>query len=143
MNKSKRCTHCKHMFRPNPRVKNQRYCGRKECQRARKTLWQKQKLASDPDYQANQRDSQRNWSKNHPGYWRNYRSRNPEYVKANRMLQKIRNTKRSPKRMIAKMDASKPDLSIKAGTYFIVAPPPPGIAKMDALYQKVHIIPTG
>jgi hypothetical protein len=100
-------------------------------------------LATDPDYQANQRDSQRDWSKNNPDYWRNYRSQNPDYVKHNRMLQKSRNAKRRSKKMIAKMDALKPNLPIKAGTYFIVAKPLAGIAKMDALYQKVHIIPDG
>jgi hypothetical protein len=45
--------------------------------------------------------------------------------------------------MIAKMDSLKPNLPIKAGTYFIVTSHLKGIAKMDALAQEVHIIPTG
>lgn len=144
MNQNKRCTHCKCLFHPNPRVKNQRYCNRRACQRARKTLWQKQKMAADPDYQQNQKESQKNWCENNPGYWRNYRRQNPDYVKHNRVLQTARNAKqRSINNMIAKMDALKPNLPIKAGTYFIVTKPPGGIAKMDALAQEVHIIPTG
>jgi len=29
------CTHCGRLFAPDPRVKNQRYCGEKDCQRGR------------------------------------------------------------------------------------------------------------
>jgi len=56
-----RCNHCGHSVRPNPRLREQRYCGDKRCQRVRKTLWQRQKMATDADYQANQRESQRRW----------------------------------------------------------------------------------
>ena len=44
--------HCRRILNPDPRVKNQRYCGEKACQRARKRQWQKEKLAVDPDYKA-------------------------------------------------------------------------------------------
>ena len=47
------CTHCGRLFAPDPRVKNQRYCGEKDCQRVRKRKWQKEKLATDDDYKAN------------------------------------------------------------------------------------------
>ncbi len=144
MNQNKRCAYCKRLFHPNPRVKNQRYCSRRACQRARKTLWQKQKMAADPDYQQNQKESQKNWCKNNPDCWRNYRRQNPDYVKHNRVLQIARNAKRrSMNNMIAKMDSLKPNLPIKAGAYFIVTSHLKGIAKMDALAQEVHIIPTG
>ena len=56
-----RCRHCHTIFLPNPRVKNQRYCHRPECQRARKALWQKQKMHQDLDYQTTHRESQKNW----------------------------------------------------------------------------------
>jgi len=46
------CAHCGRPFAPGPRVKNQRYCGEKNCQRARKRKWQKEKLGNDPDYQS-------------------------------------------------------------------------------------------
>jgi hypothetical protein len=44
------CANCSHPFTPDPRVKNQRYCGGKDCQRARKREWQKEKLRTNPDY---------------------------------------------------------------------------------------------
>jgi len=36
---------------------------------------QREKMASDPDYRINQQDSQKNWCRQNPDYWRKYRSR--------------------------------------------------------------------
>ena len=69
MNRTIRCAHCRCLVLPNPRVKTQRFCSNKACQRARKAQWQRTKLATDPDYQANQRDCQRSWQNQHPQYW--------------------------------------------------------------------------
>lgn len=131
-----RCAYCRRLFRPNPRVKNQHYCSEKSCQRARKNRWQREKMATDPDYQANRRESQKKWLKRNRGYWRKYRSRHPDYCKRNRLLQRGRDTKRRFQNL-AKMDASEQPLSIKAGTYYLL----PRLAKMDALAHKVLLIP--
>ena len=135
MNSRIRCAHCRRLFEPNPRVKNQRYCGDKPCQQARKNFWQKEKLASDSDYRANQRECDRQWRARHPGYWRTYRTAHPRSTERNRLFQTNRNAKR--RSLIAKMDASKPIFPVLAGTYHLV----PEIAKMDALRQKVLLIP--
>jgi hypothetical protein len=95
--------HCGRLFDPNPRVKNQRYCAEKSCQRARKGQWQKEKLTVDPDYKANQRDCQIDWHTRHPGYYRKYRQEHPRYCQRNTLLQRGRNAKA---RVIATMDAS-------------------------------------
>ena len=131
-----RCAHCRRLFRPDPRVKNQRFCGSPMCQRARKTLWQRQKMAIDPDYKENQRSCQRQWQKHHPDYGRTYRSRHPGYCQRNRLLQRLRDRARRLKGL-AKMDASRPIFSVKPGTYYLI----PQLAKMDALAQKVLVIP--
>jgi hypothetical protein len=136
------CTHCGREFLPNPRVKNQRYCNRPECQRLRKALWQRQKLATDPDYQANQRDCWKSWRQRHPDYWQKYRQRHPGVQQRNRLLQRVRNMKRHPSRrvnmdVIANMDALTPCFSYKPGPYYLVPP----IANMDAIPSKVFIIP--
>ena len=60
------CAHCGRLFPRDPRVKNQRYCGEKDCQRARKREWQKEKLRNDPDYKDNQRACQIDWHKRQP-----------------------------------------------------------------------------
>ena len=128
--------HCKRLFEPDPRVKNQRYCAEKDCQRARKHKWQKDKLAADPDYKANQRDCQKDWLQRHPNYYKQYRQHHPSYCQRNTLLQGYRNAR---VRMIAKMDAFKPAPIKVPGAFYLL----PLIAKMDASAQKVLLIPMG
>ena len=126
--------HCRRIFDPDPRVKNQRYCGDKDCQRARKRKWQKEKLTADPDYMANQRDCQREWHQRHPGYYKKYRQDHPAYRERNTLLQGCRNAQA---RVIAKMDEFKPALLKDPRAFYLL----PLIAKMDASPQKVLLIP--
>jgi hypothetical protein len=99
-----RCKHCQRLVPANPRVKDQLYCGRKKCQRARKSDWHRQKMKSDPDYAESQDQARQKWSNKNRNYWSNYRDTHPEYTKRNRRLQKQRDLKRRQRR--AKMDAS-------------------------------------
>ena len=131
-----RCRHCHTIFLPNPRIKNQRYCNRPECQRARKAHWQKQKIRQDPDYQENHHDAQMNWLKRNPGYWKTYRAEHPSYVETNRLKQKTRDQKRRLAHL-AKLDALTPHPFVKPGSYFLI----PDLAKMDTFAQKIFIIP--
>ena len=133
-----RCAHCGSGFVPDPRIKNQRYCGKLECQRARKASWQRQKLAADPDYQANKVDSQRAWLSRNPRYWQNWRARRPEYVERNRIGQE--NRRNRYKGRVAKMDALEPFSEIKTGSYFIMPDCGEMVAKMDASARKVRLI---
>lgn len=141
MNEVKRCANpcCRRHFLPNPRVKDQRYCERKECQRVRRRLWQQEKMRSDPDYQGNQRDCRRRWRKQNPDYWREYRMSHPLYVERNRLLQRMRDEKRRRKNL-AKMDAFKRVSLLESGTYYVV-PDGVDLAKMDALWRKFLLIP--
>jgi hypothetical protein len=66
MNHALRGSHCRAPFVPHPRVKAQRCCSHQPCQRARKAQWQRDKLARDPAYRANQRDCQRHWQRHPP-----------------------------------------------------------------------------
>jgi len=130
------CGNGGHFFPPNPRIKNQKYCGKPECQRARKAAWQRRKKAADPDYREGQKLSRQKWAQSHSDYWRIYRSEHPQKTERNRILQTIRNRRRSKRNpLIAKMDASKPLYFKAIGLFYLV----PLIAKMDAL--KVNIIP--
>jgi len=129
------CCHCGCLFDPNPRLKQkQRYCKRKECQGARKSKWQKHKLATDPDYKDNQRACQTDWHRRHPGYYRKYRQEHPRYCRRNTSLQTLRNAK---VRVIAKMDAFKPAPSKDSKIFYIL----PLIAKMDALNPSPFKVP--
>ncbi len=132
------CEHCKEKRVKNPRVKNQRFCSKPECQRKRKALWQEKKMRTDPDYRDNQQQSKKNWAENNPGYWKDYREKNPQKTLRNRILQKIRDQKRrnTAKRLknLAKMDALKLYPGRASGLYWLV----PVLAKMDAL--KVQLV---
>jgi hypothetical protein len=140
MHHTRRCAHCHRPFLPDPRVKTQRFCTNKACQRARKAQWQRDKLATDPDYQANQRDSQRTWQSQHPQYWRQYRQTHAAYRERNRLLQQHRDRTRR-RRPLAKMDVLEPVTFIQPGIYHLIPAIGSALAKMDVLSQKCHVIP--
>ena len=76
------CQHCGRRCRCNPRVKNQEYCSRKECQQVRKNKWEKEKYHNNPSYREKRLLSQEAWRKNYPHkeYQKEYRSRRLDYV---------------------------------------------------------------
>jgi hypothetical protein len=136
------CCNCGGMFEGSVRHKNQCYCAKPDCRRARKAAWKRYKMHSDPDYKFNQTLSNKKWAKTHPGYWKDYRRRHPEKAERNRILQSIRNRRRThtpdapsePDTLpIAKVDASIINQFKVVGQYWLV----PVIAKVDAL--KVNI----
>jgi len=134
----KRCQHCKRKFTPHPAVKKQWYCGSADCQRARKKMWQRQKLKSDPDYRENQAKAQKAWRERNRDYWRHYRKHHPAYEKKNRLQQRERNRKR----MIAKMDERSQKTAVAPGRYRLV-PLYGTIAKMDELIVEIGVIARG
>ena len=127
MDQKIRCANpnCQRLFLPNPRVKNQRFCGRAQCRRYSKKQWRRQKMKEDPDYRLNHLDSQKSWLEKNPDYWRRYRSRHPDYVLHNRVLQRERDHKRRV-RNLAKMDT----LMHK---YLVIPDAYPFLAKKDSL----------
>ena len=139
------CVYCGDLFDPSPRHKSQSACKKVVCQRAKKAAWQRHTIKTDPDYRFNQKVCQRRWTEEHPGYWEQYRKRNPEKAERNRILQSIRNRRarfiggdeKMEGSLIAKMDASKSDNFEVLGQFWMV----PVIAKMDALKVNLLKIP--
>ena len=134
------CCHCGDFFTPSPRHKNQVYCMRPACRRARKAAWKRNKMQTDSDYSFNQKLSNQKWARDHPDYWRNYRREHPEYVKRNRILQTVRNRRQRCSHQshvgcdsVAKVDASIFNKNRLIGQFYLL----PVIAKVDAL--KVNI----
>jgi hypothetical protein len=140
MNLTIRCAnpHCRRLFHPNARVKNQRYCDKRDCQRARKARWQRHKMRDDPDYRDDHRDGQQAWIERNRDYWRRYRSLHPEYVKRNQLLQKERDRRRQD---LAKMDTLGEISPVKPGSYYLI-PAKEDLAKMDTLSQRYFLIPS-
>lgn len=148
------CGHCGIYFIPDPRQKHPKYCRKPGCQRARKSVWQREKMRRDRDYQVNQKRCQQDWCKANPGYWKKYREAHPKQEERNRVLQRVRNRKRrigqdcSSSDRAVKMDASpiaKMDSLKSSGTlgrtsfsgqFWLV----PVVAKMDALKVNIYEI---
>ncbi len=141
MSQKIRCANadCRRLFSPNPRIKNQRYCDKQQCQRVRRRRWQRQKVKDDPQYRKDQKESQQCWIEQNQDYWRRYRNQHPECVIRNRFLQKERDQKRRSKNL-AKMDSLKPNSYVKAGSYYLI-PGTADLANMDALSLKYLLIP--
>jgi len=55
-------------------------------------------MDEDPDYRENQKLSNQRWKEENPDYWKKYRKRNPDATLKNRMMQQIRNQKRTQSR---------------------------------------------
>ena len=139
------CCHCGHFFPKSPRHKEQYYCRKPECQKARKAAWKRKKMRDDPEYRLNHQASNKAWFEAHPGYWKRYRKKNPKKAERNRILQKIRNKRRLKKNqggsdcsLIAKVDASTTRKIKVIGQFWMV----PVIAKVDALKVYIYEIPT-
>jgi hypothetical protein len=148
--KKRKCKNknCSHLFVVSPKHPNQQYCSRKECQRVRKTKWEREKLVYDREYRKNKADSQERWLAKKPWYWKKYREKNPDYTKRNRKKQKERDqSKRALKsnesilKDLAKMDASNPENLMISGIYTLAPVNGDNLAKMDALTDKITEIP--
>jgi hypothetical protein len=124
-------------------VPHQEYCSDSECQKTRKRKWQKEKLANDSDYRANQAEAQRQWRSRNRDYWRQYRKRNPAYTEKNRIRQRERNRGRRSGAGIAKMDELQGKTIVPSGRYRLVPLCNPGIAKMDELIVELGVISRG
>ena len=135
----RRCAGCGDAFWRRPQVPDQEYCGKAECRRARRRLWQRTKRQHDADYRDNQARAQRGWTGDNSAYWRTYRSGHPEYAQANREKQHERDRRRREANL-AKMDSSKPLSSVPSGTYLLVPRDAQNLAKMDSLMVEITVL---
>jgi len=145
-----RCACCKRIRPKNPRVKNQKYCGTKACQQARKNKWQRKKLQTDSDYRTDKREMQQSWRARNSGYWKRYRDKNPDYCERNCRLQRERDKKHCPDAVtpasdtgnLAKTDTFSQYLNQTTTSYYI-CPVGSDLAKRDALEVKIVPVSTG
>ena len=147
MAERRKCKHCLKGFLPRPQNPDQEYCSEQACQRARKRIWQQQKLLIDSDYRANQKAAQSCWQEKNLDYWQKYRERHPDYVARNRERQRERNRRRreqdTGQAPIAKMDASAPEKSLNPGRYMLSRVDSGLIANMDALIVEINVVSGG
>jgi len=123
MPKRIKCHHCGRLVRVNSRIKfGQHYCGSAACQRARRNLWEREKLRTDPEYREKRKLAKEKWRKSKPlhEYQRDYRSKHPGYVERNREDQRKRIKKRNESvtnQQIVKTDASNSVSLVSSGFY--------------------------
>jgi hypothetical protein len=123
---------------------DQRYCGARECQKARKNAWRREKYAQDSDYRANQRDSTNAWLDEQGGsaaYHRTYRRRrkNPSPPGA---VSEPSPSSLTPQ-LGAKRDAESAESPLASGVYTLVPLQPDGDAKRDAFLVEIAVVPRG
>lgn len=140
------CINCGKILDTPLRNPNRTYCNSPACQKVRKRIWQKQKMASDPDYKANQRNAQKVWRDANPDYYKKYRKKNDAYTKKNRTKQADRNKNRrvplqnQAPNLIANMDASKSNYNMNTGVYQLIPIADGKIANMDALIVQLTVM---
>lgn len=89
-----RCRYCQQSVQPNRFHPNQVVCVQPECQQHRRRDYQRQKRATDPEYQQTCCESQKKWREAHPSYQRNYWQTHPQAADRNRGQQRERDQKR-------------------------------------------------
>ena len=141
----RQCGCCKIMFRPDRYHPHQGYCSKEQCQRRRRTVWQRNKLKTDADYRENQADAQALWMAKNPDYWKNYRASHPAYVERNRLKQQQRRTGSNPvlpqpQPDVAKMDFALLQQPVVSGSYRLTLLNGSGVAKMDAAIVQLTVL---
>lgn len=76
----KRCLNCGRCFQSDPRIRLQKFCGHKPCQRARRRRKLRRWRMLHPDRAKHYQPKARAWAKAYPNYWRHYRATHREYV---------------------------------------------------------------
>ena len=69
------CIYCNEGFTPSRYHPTQRVCSSEVCQRRRRADYHRNKLATDPGYREQCRDSQKKWRQRNPGYMKRYRAK--------------------------------------------------------------------
>jgi hypothetical protein len=70
----RQCPFCKKPFEPSRYRPNQVVCTTEECQRKRRAAYHRRKLAEDPLYRIQCRESKTKWRDAHRDYMRDYRA---------------------------------------------------------------------
>src|SRR6185437_11116806 len=65
----------------------------------------RKKITADPNYREACRQSARQWRKQHPNYWKQYRQTHPAAVERNRLQQKSRECKQHLKHLANNISA--------------------------------------
>ena len=146
MSKKKHCKFCRQIFLI-IRNSGQYYCGKPDCQRARRNQWCQNKRHNDSDYRSNQKKANQRWQACHPDYWKQYRASHQKYVQRNLNKQRMRDGRAKIQIQAQEMHLAKSDAFIKknlinSGNYWLIPALNKNLAKSDALFVKIDLITT-
>jgi hypothetical protein len=82
----RRCPHCLQLFSPSKYQLAKTVCGDPGCQQQRRFTYRRTKLANDPNNREACRQSARQWRKQPPNYWQQYRHQHRLSAKDNGFL---------------------------------------------------------
>ena len=89
----RQCPYCNKDFSPAKCQPHQTVCSKPDCQRQRRASYRRSKNAADLRYHDACLQSARQWRKEHPDYWKQYRAEHPVSAERNREQQRFRDRK--------------------------------------------------
>ena len=116
----RRCPYCQQVFIPAKCQPKQAVCSAPDCQRHRSADYRRARLAANPHYREACRQSARQWRKQHPEYWTEYRAAHPDSTERNRQSQRSRDRKQRLKSLANNIPAS--DLISCPATVWLLGP---------------------
>jgi hypothetical protein len=134
----RRCRYCQKDFQLSKFQPRQTVCGERDCQRRRRSDYQKENIASDPEYRQVCRDSPRKWRTRNPDYWKRYREKHPASVERNLAAQKLRDRKR--KLCNLANNTSAPDLRHSLAEVWLIGPGAPHLANNNSALAQIWVI---
>ena len=114
------CPYCHRVFYPAKCQPRQTVCSASDCQRQRRLSYRRNKIATDPNYLEACRQSARQWRKQHPDYWKQYREAHPDSTESNRQRQKLRDRRQYLRNLANNTSAS--DLKLCPAKVWVLGP---------------------
>ena len=134
----RRCPYCHQTFIASKCQPTQIVCCQAGCQRQRRSSYRRKKIAADPNYAEACRQSARQWRKEHPDYWKQYRHAHPSCVERNRQQQKSRDRKQHLKNLANNIPAS--DLKLCPATVLVLGPELHALANNTSAPVQVWVL---
>lgn len=79
---SRQCQICKQYFIPIPQRPQQKYCSNIACKKAGRSLWQRNRMQTDPEYKENQARINKTWHAKNLNYYKGYRANKKELAES-------------------------------------------------------------
>ena len=134
----RRCPYCHQSFVASRCQPAQTVCSQPGCQRQRRVSYRRKKIAVDPNYAEACRQSARQWRKQHPDYWNQYRQTHPASVERNGQQQKSRDRKRRLQTLANNISAS--GLKLCPATVLVLGPELHALANNTAAPVQVWVL---